>query len=96
MVRLRDMSLAKPTLTSDENHRSIQSLSFRTKVAELFHDEDAAHWWLPSGQGFSPMLQSIRNFADERHNAAAHAQLDSVQAVGRLFDKLNLDGASKW
>lgn len=35
------------------------------------------------------MLQSIRNFADERHNAAANVQRDYVKVMGKLFDKLD-------
>lgn len=35
------------------------------------------------------MLQSVRNFADERHNAAASVQHDYVKVMGKLFDKLD-------
>lgn len=74
----------------DENlNRSIQTLPFRSKMARLFHDEDATRWWLRDNEGFSPMLQSIRNFADERHNAAANVQRDYVKVMGKLFDKLD-------
>lgn len=47
-------------------------------------------WWLPDDEGFSPMLQSIRNFADERHNAAIDSQLDYTQVMGKLFPKLDV------
>ncbi len=70
-------------------NRSIQTLPFRSKLAKLFHDEDARRWWLPDDEGFSPVLQSIRNFAEERHNAAATVQLDYIQVMGKLFDRLD-------
>ncbi|KAM3497380.1 hypothetical protein MY10362_009269 [Beauveria mimosiformis] len=76
-----------------ETMGSIQTLPFRSKIAQLFRDDNAARWWLPDDQGFSPMLQSIRNFADERHNAAADVQLDYVQVMGKLFDKLDFGAA---
>ncbi|KAM3432800.1 hypothetical protein MY4824_006317 [Beauveria thailandica] len=76
-----------------ETMGSIQTLPFRSKIAELFRDDSATRWWLPDDEGFSPMLQSIRNFADERHNATAGAHLDYVQVMGKLFDKLDFGAA---
>ncbi|KAM3550441.1 hypothetical protein MY1884_008251 [Beauveria asiatica] len=76
-----------------ETMGSIQTLPFRSKIAELFRDDSATRWWLPDDEGFGPMLQSIRNFADERHNATAGAHLDYVQAMGKLFDKLDFGAA---
>lgn len=72
-----------------KTNRSIQALPLRSRLAELFNDKNAAQWWLPDNRGFSPMLQSIRNFADERHHAAVHA-LDRLQVAVKLFDKLDL------
>ncbi|KAJ3497561.1 hypothetical protein NLG97_g1803 [Lecanicillium saksenae] len=72
-----------------ETMGSIQTLPFRSRMASMFNDEDAKRWWLPNDKGFSPMLQSIRNFADERHNAALHSQLDHMQMMGKLFVKLD-------
>lgn len=61
-------------------------------MANLFHDERAMRWWLPDDKGFSSMLQSIRNFADERHNVAPNGQLDYGHALGRVFGELALGG----
>ncbi|OAQ97962.1 hypothetical protein LLEC1_00518 [Akanthomyces lecanii] len=74
-----------------ETMGSIQTLPFRSKMARLFHDGAATRWWLPDDEGFSPMLQSIRNFADERHNAAASVQPDYVKGMGKLLDKLGFE-----
>ncbi|KGQ10815.1 hypothetical protein BB8028_0002g07500 [Beauveria bassiana] len=76
-----------------ETTGSIQTLPFRSKIAQLFRDDKAIRWWLPDDEGFSPILQSIRNFADERHNAADGAQLDYIRVVGKLFDKLDFGAA---
>ncbi|KAM3512024.1 hypothetical protein MY11210_004350 [Beauveria gryllotalpidicola] len=72
-----------------ETMGSIQTLPFRSKIAKLFRDDNATRWWLADDEGFSPMLQNIRNFADERHNAADGGQLDYVQVMRKLFDKLD-------
>ncbi|EGX91188.1 C6 finger domain protein, putative [Cordyceps militaris CM01] len=75
-----------------ETMGTIQTMSFRSKMANLFHDERAMRWWLPDDKGFSSMLQSIRNFADERHNVAPNGQLDYGHALGRVFGELALGG----
>ncbi|XWW99552.1 hypothetical protein V2A60_007562 [Cordyceps javanica] len=72
---------------------SIQNHSFRSAMATLFHDERASRWWLSGDKGFTPMLQSLRNFADERqHNAVANGQPNYGQVMGRLFHRFNFEG----
>lgn len=39
-------------------------------MAHLFEDESVVRWWLPNNEGFSPVMQSVRAFADERSNSA--------------------------
>ena len=59
-------------------------------MAELFREPSCVHWWLPNNEGFSPVLQEIRNFADERNAAAVTAQQESVREVKHIFAKLSL------
>jgi hypothetical protein len=66
--------------------------SIRTKLAELFRDPSCARWWLPNDEGFSPIIQSIREFADERNAVALTAQQESVREIRNLFENLNLGG----
>lgn len=60
-------------------------------MAEIFGDPSCAHWWLPNDQGFTPILQSIRSFADERNARAVNSQQVNLREVKHLFDKLILE-----
>lgn len=58
-------------------------------MAHLFQDETAVRWWLPNDQGFSPILQSVRAFADERSYSPASPQEGGpVQDMKDTFDAL--------
>lgn len=61
-------------------------------MAELFQDETVVRWWLPDDHGFTPMLQSVRAFADERNAAATSAQSESLQDMKNVFAALHLGG----
>lgn len=41
----------------------------RARMAHLLEDETAVRWWLANDQGFSPILQCVRAFADERNRS---------------------------
>lgn len=72
-------------------NRYIYPLSLRTRVAELFGDPALERWWLPNDEGFSPILQSIRGFADERNAIAVTAQQESLREIRQIFAKLDLN-----
>lgn len=55
-------------------------------MAHLFEDETAVRWWLPNDEGFSPILQSVRAFADERNRSATPTHPDNVRDLKDLFD----------
>jgi hypothetical protein len=59
-------------------------------MAELFREPSCVRWWLPNEEGFSPVLQEIRNFADERNAAAVTAQQESIREVRHIFAKMSL------
>jgi hypothetical protein len=59
-------------------------------MAEMFREPSCVQWWLPNGEGFSPVLQEIRNFADERNAAAVTAQQESLREVRHIFAKMSL------
>ncbi|KAM0261653.1 hypothetical protein ACHAQJ_002104 [Trichoderma viride] len=69
----------------------INPVTRRTKMAEIFGDPSCAQWWLPNEQGFTPILQSIRSFADERNARAVNTQQVNLREVKHLFDKLILE-----
>lgn len=62
----------------------------RIKMARLFRDPSCSRWWLPNGEGLTPVLQRIRAFADERNAAAVDDQLENIREVRHLFVKLRL------
>lgn len=72
------------------------SFPLRQKVARIFQEPSCARWWMPNDEGFTPVLQSIREFADERNAVAVTAQQESVREVRHIFEKLDLsdDGSS--
>lgn len=59
-------------------------------MAQLFRDPSCERWWLPNDEGFTPILQSVRAFADERNAAAVTAQQESLREVQHIFAKLQL------
>jgi hypothetical protein len=59
-------------------------------MAQLFRDPSCEHWWLPNDEGFNPVLQSIRGFAEERNAAAVTAQQESLREIRHIFAKLEL------
>ncbi|PHH72276.1 hypothetical protein CDD82_6050 [Ophiocordyceps australis] len=99
------ISIAALFLPKDERHNMwirrkfalldelgyIHPTTRRIKMAELFGDRSCAHWWLPNGEGLTPVLQSVRAFADERNAAAVNAQQENLREVRHLFAKLELD-----
>ena len=63
----------------------------RARMAELFGDESCARWWLPNDEGFTPILQSIRAFADERNAMAVSAQSENLRQIRHVFSKMNIE-----
>ncbi|CAK7232029.1 hypothetical protein SBRCBS47491_008129 [Sporothrix bragantina] len=59
-------------------------------MAELFNDPSCVQWWLPNNEGFSPILQSVRAFADERNLTAVSAQMENLREVRHIFAKLQI------
>jgi hypothetical protein len=57
-------------------------------MAGHFRDPSCVRWWLPNDEGFTPILQAIRRFADERNAVAVTAQQESVKEVKPLWANL--------
>ncbi|EJT77731.1 hypothetical protein GGTG_02836 [Gaeumannomyces tritici R3-111a-1] len=100
------LSVAAPFVPRDEKHQQwirrkfallesmgyIFPLTTRTRMAELFNDEACVRWWLPNDEGFSPVLQAIRAFADERNATSVPTQRDNVPNIQKIFTKLRIEG----
>ncbi len=65
----------------------------RMHMAELFRDQSCVRWWLPDDEGFSPIVRSVRAFADERNATAATAQTESLRDVHHIFARMQLGRA---
>ena len=53
----------------------------------MLQDPSCIRWWLPNDEGFTPVLQRIRDFADERNIVALNPQQESVREVSHLYQK---------
>lgn len=67
----------------------------RARMAELFQDESCVRWWLPNDEGFTPILQSIRAFADERNATAASTQGEVIRKIRHVFSRMRLGQAEE-
>lgn len=59
-------------------------------MGDLFGDSSCARWWLPDDENFTPILQAIRAFADERNAVAVSAQMENLREMNHVFEKLQL------
>ena len=59
-------------------------------MAEIFRDPSCIQWWLPNDEGLSPILRSIRAFADERNANPVSQQTESLREISAIFAKLRL------
>ncbi|OTA01977.1 hypothetical protein A9Z42_0023020 [Trichoderma parareesei] len=73
-----------------ETQGHINPVSRREKMAQVFRDPSCVRWWLPNDEFFTPILQSIRAFADERNAKVLNMRQQSIRDVKHLFDKLSL------
>ncbi|KAL6883939.1 hypothetical protein HDV57DRAFT_436041 [Trichoderma longibrachiatum] len=71
-----------------ETQGHINPIARRARMAQIFQDPSCVRWWLPNDEFFTPILQSIREFADERNAKALNMQQKSIRDVEHLFDKL--------
>lgn len=61
-------------------------------MTELLQDGSVERWWLPDEQGFSPVMQSIRAFADDRNAAAVPSQSENLGEMKTVFAAMRLGG----
>ncbi|KAG7131960.1 hypothetical protein HYQ45_009571 [Verticillium longisporum] len=68
----------------------IHPVKVRSQMGVLFGAPECERWWLPNDEGFSPLLQAIRNLADERNATAINAQEENLRDVRHIFTKMQL------
>ncbi|RYP80966.1 hypothetical protein DL770_006042 [Monosporascus sp. CRB-9-2] len=63
----------------------------RARMAEMFHDPTCEDWWLPNEEGLTPVLRSIRAFANERNTNPVSEQTENVREISAIFAKMRID-----
>jgi hypothetical protein len=63
----------------------------RSRMAEVFRDPSCIHWWLPNDEGLTPVLRSVRAFADERNANPVSEQTENLREMSAIFAKMRLD-----
>ncbi|KAK7956194.1 uncharacterized protein PG986_005416 [Apiospora aurea] len=65
--------------------------TIRSRMALIFRDPSCIHWWIPNDDGFTPILQETRAFADERNGVPVSKQSEDVRDMASVFAKMRLD-----
>ncbi|KAI0553473.1 hypothetical protein F4679DRAFT_473112 [Xylaria curta] len=66
-------------------------LTMRARMAELFRDPSCNHWWLPNDEGLSPIVRSLRAFADARNGNAETPQKEDIREISAIFSNMRID-----
>ncbi|TVY29510.1 putative transcriptional regulatory protein [Lachnellula hyalina] len=74
-----------------ESHGYIYPSTFRTKMADLYHDRSCLHWWLPNDENYPPIIRSIRKFVEERTTPAKDTLSGDLRDMKAIFASLNID-----
>ena len=86
-------------LAAVEQNGFVYPTMFRSKMAEMWHEPEVNHWWLPNKEGFTPLLRDIRVFIKERTAAYEKSEgdevKDDVRDMKAIFSKLNIDDSPK-
>jgi len=67
--------------------------STRVRMTSLFRDESCSRWWLPNDEGFTPLLQNIRAFADERNTTTVPPLMENLREIRHVFNKMQIGGS---
>ena len=59
-------------------------------MAEMWHLPEVKSWWLPNGERFHPILQSIRAFTEERASRPQDDKAEDLRDMKAIFSKLNI------
>jgi hypothetical protein len=82
-----------------EQNGFVYPAAFRSKMAEIWHEPDVNHWWLPNEEGFTPLLRDIRAFIKDRAVAYEESKRDDFRDGLRdmkvFFSKLSIDDSPK-
>ena len=62
-------------------------------MSDLFRDRSCMHWWLPSDEGYPPIIRSIRKFVEERTAPAKDLPSEDLRDMKAIFASLNLDNS---
>ncbi|QSZ33529.1 hypothetical protein DSL72_005097 [Monilinia vaccinii-corymbosi] len=77
-----------------ESQGFIQTLAFRSKMAELFRDNSCMHWWLPNDEMYHPIIRSIRKFVEGRSSLPKNTESKDVQDMKAVFSAMDVSDQS--
>lgn len=60
------------------------------RFSQIFQEPSCVNWWLPNDEGLTPIVRSIRAFADERSTNPVSEQTDNVREMSSIFAKMGL------
>jgi hypothetical protein len=63
----------------------------RNRFAEIFQDHTCIHWWLPNEEGMTPIVRSVRAFADERNGNPVSEQTENLREMSAIFAKMRVN-----
>lgn len=70
--------------------RYIFPLTMRMRFSQIFQDPSCINWWLPDEEGLTPIVRSIRAFADERNANPVSEQTENLREMSSIFAKMSL------
>jgi hypothetical protein len=86
-------------LAAVEQNGFVYPATFRSKMAEIWHEPEVNHWWLPNEEGFTPLLRDIRAFIKERavvyDMSKGDEFRDDLRDIKAIFSKLNIDDSPR-
>lgn len=65
-------------------------LTMRSRFSQIFQDPSCVQWWLPNDEGLTPIVRSVRAFADERNANPVSEQTENLREMSAIFAKMGL------
>ncbi|SLM40820.1 Zn(2)-C6 fungal-type DNA-binding domain [Lasallia pustulata] len=78
-----------------ENMGYIYPPTFRKKMAELWDVQEINQWWLPNGEGYSPIIRSIRDFIEDRTVKPRDQDGEDLREIKGILSKLAIDDSPR-
>lgn len=64
-------------------------------MAELWDVQEINQWWLPNGEGYSPIIRSIRDFIEDRTVKPRDQDGEDLREIKGILSKLAIDDSPR-